>query len=168
MKKKGAIAVFLGVALVLACANPVKLGLQGLQSDVNSLAEKIEAGVLLTEQVTALEQEVTAKPAEEFLFYSPPNIEKLKGEIGKVVLLEVQLTAIGDSLAILGTSPRATEALKKDISALKEKVEGLADEIAALKEADAKLDELKVKIEEAKKKTEKKTQPRPKIEKKVY
>jgi len=164
MKKKGAMGALLGLALVLACANPVKLGLQGLQTDVGSLTEKIEAGAPLTEQVTALEQEVMEKPAEEFL----PKIEELKAEIGEVVLLEVQLTAIGDSLAILDKSPRTTEPLKRNISALKERVEGLAGEIAALKEADAKLDELKVKIEEAKKKPEKKAQPRPKIEKKVY
>ncbi|PIP11676.1 MAG: hypothetical protein COT45_06415 [bacterium (Candidatus Stahlbacteria) CG08_land_8_20_14_0_20_40_26] len=147
MIRKATVGVFLGVALVLACANPVKVGLQGLQSDVNSLAEKIEAGVLLTEQVAALEQEVTAKPAEEFL----SNIEELNGEIEKVVLLEAQLTTIGDSLAVLDKSPRATEPLKKDISALSERIEELAGKVAVLREADAKLDELEIKIEEAKK-----------------
>ncbi|PIX89528.1 MAG: hypothetical protein COZ31_01580 [Nitrospirae bacterium CG_4_10_14_3_um_filter_44_29] len=147
MIRKATVGVFLGVALVLACANPVKVDLQGLQSDVNSLAEKIEAGVLLTEQVAALEQEVTAKPAEEFL----SNIEELNGEIEKVVLLEAQLTTIGDSLAVLDKSPRATEPLKKDISALSERIEELAGKVAVLREADAKLDELEIKIEEAKK-----------------
>ena len=147
MIRKATVGVFLGVALVLACANPVKVGLQGLQSDVNSLAEKIEAGVLLTEQVAALEQEVTAKPAEEFL----SNIEELNGEIEKVVLLEAQLTTIGDSLAVLDKSPRATKPLKKDISALSERIEELAGKVAVLREADAKLDELEIKIEEAKK-----------------
>jgi len=147
MIRKATVGVFLGVALVLACANPVKVDLQGLQSDVNSLAEKIEAGVLLTEQVAALEQEVTAKPAEEFL----SNIEELNGEIEKVVLLEAQLTTIGDSLAVLDKSPRATEPLKKDISALSERIEELAGKVAVLREADAKLAELEIKIEEAKK-----------------
>ncbi|OYD14274.1 hypothetical protein CH333_08425 [candidate division WOR-3 bacterium JGI_Cruoil_03_44_89] len=169
MKKKAAVSSLLTLALILSCANPVKLGLQGLQTDVDSLAEKIEAGASLTERATELEREVTAQPTDEFI----PKIEELKKEIAKVVMLEVNLTTIDDSLRVMNKSPRATEPLKRDISALRERVGELVGEIAVIKDADTKLDELVIKIEEAKekaeKKAEKKTQSsRKKVEKKVY
>ena len=57
-----ATAALLGLVLVLACANPVQIGLKGLREDVDSLEMKIEAEMAILDQVAALEK---AKIGEE-------------------------------------------------------------------------------------------------------
>ncbi len=153
-----ATAALLGLVLVLACANPVQIGVKGLREDVNSLEEKIEAEMVILDEVAALEKEKIGEELKE-------KIDELKAKIGKAMGFEEEVKSVSDSLATLEKNPKATEPLKGEIAGLKGEIEKLTDKIASLKDADARLNELKVKIEE---KAKPGTKARPKIQKKVY
>lgn len=160
---RGAIAGVLGLVLVLGCANPVQVGIRGLETDVEPLVVTIEAGAPLVEEATALIQEAGEEPGEEFL----PKIEELKGKIGEVVVVEPDVKKIADSLTVLEEHQRITDPLKERIATLKETVGGLTGTITSLKEVDTKLDEVKQRIEEEEQGGGDSPAPRRRIERRV-
>ena len=178
MKYKWTIAVLLGLVLILACANPVRIGLKGLKADLISLSDKIKGGKHLMEQVSYLEKQVIEKPSEEII----PEIDVLKNEIRELISLEMRLKALNDSLKVLEGNPRAPRPIKEEIPIIRDRVEKLFEDIEVLKGEGVRLEGLKAyikggKIDVKEKETvekpeerieEEKETERKKIEKKTY
>ena len=142
MKNKGAIAVLLGLVLILACANPVRIGLKGLKADIISLSQDIKEGKHLMEQASNLEKQIIENPSEELI----PEIDKLKNRIRELISLEIRLKTINDSLNILEGNPRATRPIKEEIPIIRDRIEGLFEDIVVLKGEGVRLEGLKAYI----------------------
>lgn len=178
MKFKWTIAVLLGLVLILACANPVRIGLKGLKADIISLSQDIKEGKHLMEQASNLEKQIIENPSEELI----PEIDKLKNRMRELISLEIRLKTINDSLNILEGNPRATRPIKEEIPIIRDRIGGLFEDIEVLKGEGVRLEGLKAyikggKIDVKEKETvekseerieEEKETERKKIEKKTY
>ncbi len=178
MNKTLPMLICIGLLLVLACANPVKIGLKGLKTDLDNVSSEVKKGKSIMEQASDIERQIKESPSE----YLVGKIDALKGQIREIVSLEMRLGSIADSLAVLEMSPKATETIKEEISLARNLAENLKEDIVDLRETDAKLGELrayilsvktelkeKTEVEKPVEKTEEKEESeRKKIEKKTY